>query len=141
MTFNYFIYYCVKNCWCRFSNVKKCSAAGRALMQLDFTNFMSMLELISQQKYPEYRLYVDGFIKAYYFSMEQFHSWILTQKELEPAQYSLKQLTNLIGCVCLSDKRMKNKLLQILENNLSNNSTMASTSITAINDSSTNTNS
>lgn len=110
-------------------------------MQLDFTNFMSMLELISQQKYVEYRLYVDSFIKAYYFSMEQFHNWILTQKELETAQYSLKQLTNLIICVCSSDKRMKNKLLQILGNNLSTNSTTTLTSpITAISNTSSSSN-
>lgn len=100
-------------------------------MQLDFTNFMSMLELISQQKYPEYRAYVDGFIKAYYFSMEQFDNWILTQKELEPAQYSLKQLTNLIGCICSTDKRLKNKLLQILGNN-NNSANVTTTSATPI---------
>ncbi|XP_011182003.2 syndetin [Zeugodacus cucurbitae] len=98
-----------------FSNVKKCSAGGRALMQLDFTNFMSILELISNQKYPEHRLYVDSFIKAYYYSNEQFEEWIDTQRNLE--QYSTKQLTNLIQCVCVSDKRTRQKLLQLLGGN------------------------
>ncbi|XP_036319292.1 syndetin [Rhagoletis pomonella] len=100
-----------------FSNVKKCSAGGRALMQLDFTNFMSILELISNQKYPDHRTYVDGFIKAYYYSNEQFEEWIETQRNLE--QYSTKQLTNLIQCVCVSDKRTRHKLLQLLGGNSS----------------------
>lgn len=94
--------------------MKKCSAGGRALMQLDFTNFMSILELISNHKYIEYRQYVDIFIKAYYFSNEQFEEWIVEQKNLEPVQYSNKQLTNLIQCVCVSDKRTRQKLLNLL---------------------------
>lgn len=98
----------------RFSNVKKCSAGGRALMQLDFTNFMSILELISNQKFTEHRQYVDTFIKAYYFSNEQFEDWIVEQKNLEPPQYSNKQLMNLIQCVCVSDKRTRQKLLNLL---------------------------
>lgn len=102
-------------------------------MQLDFTNFMSTLELISQQKYHEYRAYVDAYIKAYYFSMEQFDNWILTQKELEPAQYSQKQLTNLITCVCSTDKRLRNKLLQILQGNNSASSPPVASSIDSAN--------
>lgn len=98
-----------------FSQVKKCSAGGRALMQLDFTNFMSILELISNQKYPEYRLYVHAFIKAYYFSNEQFEEWIESQMNSE--QYTLKQLTNLIQCVCVSDKRTRQRLLTLLGGN------------------------
>uniref|UniRef100_A0A1I8MG52 Uncharacterized protein n=1 Tax=Musca domestica TaxID=7370 RepID=A0A1I8MG52_MUSDO len=97
-----------------FSNVKKCSAGGRALMQLDFTNFMSILELISNQKFPEHRQYVDIYIKAYYFANEQFEEWILEQKQQEPAQYSTKQLMNLIQCVCVSDKKVRQKLLNLL---------------------------
>ncbi|XP_059223525.1 syndetin [Stomoxys calcitrans] len=97
-----------------FSNVKKCSAGGRALMQLDFTNFMSIFELISNQKFSDHRQFVDMFIKAYYFSNEQFEEWIVEQKNVEPAQYSNKQLTNLIQCVCVSDKRTRQKLLNFL---------------------------
>ncbi|EDW09701.1 syndetin [Drosophila mojavensis] len=96
-----------------FSNVKKCSAGGRALMQLDFANFMSFLELISNQKYPEHRAYVDVFIKSYYFSPEQFEQWIEQQRLGD--EYSAKQLTNLIQCVCVSDKRTRQRLLQLLE--------------------------
>lgn len=86
-------------------------------MQLDFTNFMSILELISNQKYIEYRSYVDIFIKAYYFSNEQFEDWIIEQKNSETPQYSNKQLMNLIQCVCVSDKRIRQKLLNLLGTN------------------------
>ncbi|KAH8277774.1 hypothetical protein KR018_006543 [Drosophila ironensis] len=96
-----------------FSNVKKCSAGGRALMQLDFANFMSFLELISNQKYPQHRAYVDVFIKTYYFAPEQFEQWIEQQRLGD--EYSAKQLSSLIQCICISDKRTRQKLLQLLE--------------------------
>ncbi|XP_034478731.1 syndetin isoform X2 [Drosophila innubila] len=96
-----------------FSNVKKCSAGGRALMQLDFANFMSFLELISNQKYPQHRAYVDVFIKSYYFSPEQFEQWIEQQRQTD--DYSAKQLTNLIQCICVSDKRTRQRLLQLMD--------------------------
>ncbi|SPP74899.1 syndetin [Drosophila guanche] len=96
-----------------FSNVKKCSAGGRALMQLDFANFMSFLELISNQKYPQHRSYVDVFIKTYYFSPEQFEQWIEQQRHED--DYSVKQLSSLIQCICASDKRTRQRLLQLLD--------------------------
>ncbi|XP_017839897.1 syndetin [Drosophila busckii] len=101
-----------------FSNVKKCSPGGRALMQLDFANFMSFLELISNQKYPQHRIYVDVFIKSYYFAPEQFEQWIEQQRESD--EYSAKQLTNLIQCICVSDKRTRQRLLQLLEGGAGN---------------------
>ncbi|KAH8401503.1 hypothetical protein KR009_005924 [Drosophila setifemur] len=96
-----------------FSNVKKCSAGGRALMQLDFANFMSFLELISNQKYPKHRSYVDVFIKTYYFAPEQFEQWIEQQRQGD--EYSSKQLSSLIQCICVSDKRTRQRLLQLLD--------------------------
>ncbi|EDW00668.1 syndetin [Drosophila grimshawi] len=96
-----------------FSNVKKCSAGGRALMQLDFANFMSFLELISNHKYPQYRTFVDVFIKSYYFSPEQFEQFV--EQHRHGDEYSTKQLTNLIQCICVSDKRTRQRLLQLLE--------------------------
>lgn len=107
----------------RFSNAKKCSAGGRALMQLDFTNFMSLLELISNQKFPEHRAYVDVYIKAYYFANEQFEIFIESQKNLE--QYTAKQLSSLINCVCVSDKRCRQKLQALLDNANNLNATIS----------------
>lgn len=110
---------------CRFSNVKKCSAGGRALMQLDFANFMSFLELISNQKYPQHRSYVDVFIKTYYFAPEQFEQWIEQQRLGD--EYSAKQLTSLIQCICVSDKRTRQRLLQLLDGGISNGVTTTPT--------------
>lgn len=45
-----------------YSNAKKCSAAGRAAMQLDFTQFISVLELLSGTKHPAHKQYVRCFI-------------------------------------------------------------------------------
>lgn len=98
-------------------------------MQLDFTNFMSILELISNQKFPEHRQYVDIYIKAYYFANEQFEEWILEQKQQEPAQYSTKQLMNLIQCVCVSDKKVRQKLLNLLGSGSSSSTTNGGSSL------------
>ncbi|XP_016930475.2 syndetin [Drosophila suzukii] len=111
-----------------FSNVKKCSAGGRALMQLDFANFMSFLELISNQKYPQHRSYVDVFIKTYYFAPEQFEQWIEQQRLGD--EYSLKQLNNLIQCICVSDKRTRQRLLQLLDGGMTNGLTTSTTPTT-----------
>ncbi|KAL5278409.1 CCDC132 family protein [Megaselia abdita] len=103
-----------------YSNVKKCSAGGRALMQLDFTHFISIMELLSGLKFSKHRSYVDNYIKAYYFPIDLFEEWILKQST-EP-NYSTKQLSNLISCVLSGDKRTKQKMLALLDCN-SNNST------------------
>lgn len=83
-------------------------------MQLDFTNFMSIIELISGLKFFEHRSYVDVYLKAYYYPMEHFEEWVEAQKNL--GIYSKKQLINLIMCVCSGNKRIKQKLLTSLEN-------------------------
>lgn len=91
-----------------YSNAKKCSPAGRAMMQLDFTHFMSVLELLSQQKHPLHQQYVDQYLKAYYLgnSLEEF---ITTQKN-----YSTKHMIGLINCAC-NDKKLRSRLLSLLE--------------------------
>lgn len=92
-----------------YSNAKKCSAAGRALMQLDFTHFLSVLELLSGMKHPIHQQYVDQYLKAFYLgsSLEEF---ITTQKN-----YSAKHLTGLINCAC-NDKKLRQTLLSLIEN-------------------------
>lgn len=94
-------------------------------MQLDFANFMSFLELISNQKYPQHRSYVDVFIKTYYFAPEQFEQWIEQQRQSD--EYSAKQLTSLIQCICINDKRTKHRLLQLLDGGSVNGLIMSST--------------
>lgn len=92
-----------------FAGAKKCSAAGRALMQLDFTHFLSVLEMLSGMKHPIHQQYVDQYIKAFYMgsSLEEF---IVSQKN-----YSARHMTALINCAC-SDKKLRQKLLNLVEN-------------------------
>ena len=91
-----------------FAGAKKCSAAGRALMQLDFTHFLSVLEMLSGMKHPIHQQYVDQYIKAFYMgsSLEEF---IVSQKN-----YSARHMTALINCAC-SDKKLRQKLLNLVE--------------------------
>lgn len=92
-----------------YSNAKKCSPGGRALMQLDFTHFLSVLELLSGMKHPVHQQYVDQYLKAYYLgsSLEEF---ITMQKN-----YSSKHMIGLINCAC-NDKKLRQKLLSLVEN-------------------------
>jgi syndetin len=92
-----------------YSNAKKCSAAGRALMQLDFTHFLSVLEVLSAAKYPVHQQYVDQYLKAYYLgsSLEDF---ITMQKN-----YSAKHVVGLINCA-VNDKKLRQKFLTLVEN-------------------------
>lgn len=91
-----------------YSNSKKCSPAGRALMQLDFTHFMSNLEVLSGIKHPTHQQFVDQYVKAFYLgcSLEDF---ITSQK-----CYSAKHLIGLINCAC-NDKKLRQKLLTLVD--------------------------
>lgn len=100
----------------RYANAKKCTPGGRALMQLDFTHFMSILELLSGEKFPEHHRYVDSYIKAYYFPKDLLETWI--QEEKAKRTYSTKHLLSLIACTCSNDKKMRQKLNAILEQDL-----------------------
>lgn len=91
-----------------FSNAKKCSAAGRALMQLDFTHFLSVLEVLSGMKFRVHTSFVEQYLKAFYLgsSMEEF---VITQKN-----YSKNHMIGLINCAC-TDKKLRQKLLSLVE--------------------------
>uniref|UniRef100_A0A182PG97 Syndetin C-terminal domain-containing protein n=1 Tax=Anopheles epiroticus TaxID=199890 RepID=A0A182PG97_9DIPT len=93
-----------------FSNAKKCSAGGRALMQLDFTHFWSLLEIVSGGKHPEHRAYVEQYVKAYYLPKDLLEQWLL-----EPHGYSAKHLAGLVQCACSSDKKTRQRLLALVE--------------------------
>lgn len=60
----------------RFSNAKKCSNGGRALMQLDFTQLMSKLEVLSAIKPIPKREYVENYVKAFYYQETSLQTWI-----------------------------------------------------------------
>ena len=82
-------------------------------MQLDFAHVMSILELLSGLKFPPHHRYVDNYIKAYYLPKDLLESWIYEEKAKRT--YSIKQLTALITCTCSNDKKMRQKLIALLE--------------------------
>lgn len=98
-----------------FANAKKCSPSGRGNMLLDFAHFYGCLSLLSGKKFPIHQQYVENYVKAYYLPKEgsgSLEEWILEQK-----QYSQKHKIGLITCTCSNDKKLRQKLMALVENN------------------------
>ncbi|KAL5006892.1 hypothetical protein ScPMuIL_015698 [Solemya velum] len=93
-----------------YANAKKCSNEGRALMQLDFQQFLSKLEkLVDIKPIPE-REYVEMYIKAYYLPESQLELWLQDHKE-----YSNKHLLALINTVDHINKKGRQRLIGLVE--------------------------
>ncbi|XP_006007155.1 syndetin isoform X2 [Latimeria chalumnae] len=95
-----------------YANVKKCSNEGRALMQLDFQQFLMKLEKLTDLRPIPDKEFVETYIKAYYLTENDMERWIKDHKE-----YSTKQLTNLVN-VCLGsyiNKKTRQKLLAAID--------------------------
>ncbi|XP_057652521.1 syndetin [Diorhabda carinulata] len=93
-----------------FSEAKKCTNGGRALMQLDFTQFLTKFEKISSLKPVPHKEYVENYVKAYYLPDLELETWIKEHKE-----YSSKHLFGLVSCACQNNKKTRQKLLQVIE--------------------------
>lgn len=93
-----------------FSNAKKCSNEGRALMQLDYQQFLMKLDSIMDLKPIPEKEFVEGYIKAYYLPESQLDSWLQDHKE-----YSNKQLLALINSVDHINKKSRQRLVNIVE--------------------------
>ncbi|KAG8443141.1 hypothetical protein GDO86_011812 [Hymenochirus boettgeri] len=97
-----------------YANVKKCSNEGRALMQLDFQQFLMKLEKLTDIRPIPDKEFVETYIKAYYLTENDMERWIKEHRE-----YSTKQLTNLVN-VCLGshiNKKARQKLLAAIDDN------------------------
>ena len=95
-----------------FASAKKCSNEGRALMQLDFQQFIIQIEkLVNIRPIPE-REFVDTYIKAFYMSEADIEPWLRDHR-----MYSTKQLTSLIQCGVGAhiNKKAKNRLISLVE--------------------------
>ncbi|XP_011169062.2 syndetin [Solenopsis invicta] len=93
-----------------FSNAKKCSNGGRALMQLDFTQLKSKFEKVTSLRPMPHREYVELYIKAYYLPENSFEEWIKEHKE-----YSVKHLVGLISATCQNNKKTRQRLIAVVE--------------------------
>eukprot|EP00095_Tigriopus_kingsejongensis_P008145 snap_masked-scaffold196_size269943-processed-gene-1.9 protein:Tk08145 transcript:snap_masked-scaffold196_size269943-processed-gene-1.9-mRNA-1 annotation:"coiled-coil domain-containing protein 132" len=93
-----------------FSSAKKCSNEGRALMQLDYRQFLLKLEKMSDLKPLPYQEYVSNYVKAYYIPESDLEAWV-KQHNME---YTPKQLVALVNCVAYSNNRTKQKLNNLI---------------------------
>nr|XP_054767125.1 syndetin-like [Lytechinus pictus] len=92
-----------------FACAKKCSNEGRALMQLDFQQFLIKIEAIAQVKPVPDREFVEAYVKAYYLSEADIELWVKEHKE-----YSAKQLSSLVSCA-VGSKKARQRLLNSIE--------------------------
>ncbi|KAL4225130.1 hypothetical protein ACF0H5_015823 [Mactra antiquata] len=93
-----------------YANAKKCSIEGRALMQLDFQQYLKNVEkLIDLRPIPD-REYVEGYIKAYYFPENQLELWLQEHRE-----YSIKQLLSLVNAVDHLNRKARQRLVNMVE--------------------------
>ncbi|KAL9965975.1 hypothetical protein ACROYT_G023978 [Oculina patagonica] len=95
-----------------FASAKKCSNEGRALMQLDFQQYLMKLEKLTDIRPIPDREFVETYVKAFYLTENEMERWIREHKE-----YTGKQLTSLVTCGVGSHvtKKGKQKLLAIIE--------------------------
>uniref|UniRef100_A0A8C2N8J4 Syndetin C-terminal domain-containing protein n=1 Tax=Capra hircus TaxID=9925 RepID=A0A8C2N8J4_CAPHI len=77
-----------------YANVKKCSNEGRALMQLDFQQFLMKLE----KPIPD-KEFVETYIKAYYLTENDMERWI--KEHRVRAEKQLIKFSLLLFCVVL----------------------------------------
>lgn len=64
----------------RFSYAKKCTHEGRALMQLDYQQFLLKLEkLMTLRPIPD-KEFVENYIKAFYLPESSMEQWIIERK-------------------------------------------------------------
>ncbi|KAF0304932.1 Syndetin [Amphibalanus amphitrite] len=93
-----------------FASARRCSNEGRALMQLDYQQFVTKLERLTRLRPLPERNLVETYVKAYYVPESGLDDWIRQHKE-----YTKRQVTGLIGCMSHVGKRARTRLLGLLE--------------------------
>lgn len=95
-----------------FSQSKKCSNEGRALMQLDFQQFLTKVESLTTIKPIPERELVEEYIKAYYLTEPALLDWIKARKDVT---YNQKQIQGLIYCITSDNKKMRSRLMSAID--------------------------
>ena len=88
-----------------FAAAKKCTNEGRALMQLDYRQFVLKLEAISGLRPLPYQAYVSAYVKAFYIPESELEIWVQSHPE-----YSAAQLVALVNSVAYSNNKTRQKL-------------------------------
>ena len=88
---------------------KKCTNEGRALMQIDFQQFLIKVnKMTTVRPIPEKEM-VEEYIKADHLSEPALEQWIKNREE-----YTMKQLTSLITCI-VTDKKSRLRMIDVIE--------------------------
>ena len=93
-----------------FSQAKKCTNEGRALMQLDYQQFLNQVQQIVVIKPIPEKEMVEDYVKAFYLNEQSLEQWMKSRKE-----YTAKQLINLVNCMMADSKRSRQRLVAIVE--------------------------
>lgn len=113
----------------------RCTNEGRALMQLDFQQFVVKVEemmpkrLLARAAAPlPYantlklcREYVETYVKAYYYNEDQIENWLREQHT-----YRADQLASLVRCMPHLSKRIKQRFQLIIDEQAASASVSAS---------------
>jgi len=92
-----------------FSAAKRCTNEGRALMQLDFRQFVLKLEKLSGLKPVPHQQFVTNYIKAYYIPESELGQWVEQHTE-----YSAAQLRALVTTNNNNNNKTKQKLNNLI---------------------------
>lgn len=79
-----------------YANVKKCSNEGRALMQLDFQQFLMKLEKLTDLRPIPDKEFVETYIKAYYLTENDMEQFIKNHR--------VRQCSSLVVYLCFPPK-------------------------------------
>ncbi|XP_064648148.1 syndetin-like [Lineus longissimus] len=93
-----------------YASAKKCTTEGRALMLLDFQQFLMKLEKLTELRPIPEREYVETYIKAYYLPEDQLETWVKDHKE-----YTTKQIISLVNCLPHINKRARQRIIGVIE--------------------------
>ncbi|XP_055337389.1 syndetin-like [Paramacrobiotus metropolitanus] len=93
-----------------YANAKKCTNEGRALMQLDYQQFLMKAEKLTSLRPLPDRDYVDNYIKAFYLPEDALDKWVKDHRE-----YTLKHVVGLINHSPSLSKKTRQRLLQFVE--------------------------
>ncbi|XP_022664599.1 syndetin-like isoform X2 [Varroa jacobsoni] len=95
-----------------FASAKKCSNAGRALMQLDWQQFLSKVERMRVKLKPvPDQTQVEALVRAYYLIDRPLEEWLVTNGPF----YSKKQLLGLVNSMSHVNRRARQSLVQMIE--------------------------
>ena len=88
-----------------FSLAKRCTNEGRALMQLDFRQFVLKMEKICDIRPLPFQDFVSTYIKAFYIPESELETWVKGHPE-----YTASQLVALVNTVAYSNSKTRQKL-------------------------------